>query len=158
MKKILFTFVGCVMLFSCEDFLVESPQTEQSLDNYFQSAEEARSLVNTLYRSGATGFYNTGGFRGSVVMMGGYISGLFDNEAKGERIEPLRAQELSFNAVNMAEYLDEWWSSAYNAIATANTAIKYVPTMQGLSETASQQLLAEARFFRAFNYLVLPRI
>ena len=157
MKKILFIFFGCVLLGSCEDFLVESPQTEQSLDDYFQSAEEARSLVNTLYRAGATGFYNTGGFRGSVVMMGGYISGLFDNEAKGERIEPLRAQELSFNAVNMAEYLDEWWSRAYNAIATANTAIQYIPTTPGLSETASQQLLAEARFFRAFNYFFLVK-
>ncbi len=157
MKNIIFIIVGCLLLISCDDFLVESPQTEQSLDDYFQSGEEANSLVNTLYHSGATGFYNTGGFRGSVAMMGGYISGLFDNEAKGERIEPLRAQELSFNAVNMAEYLDEWWSSAYNAIATANTAIQYIPETPGLSETTSQQLLAEARFFRAFNYFFLVK-
>lgn len=155
MKKLISIFIGCLALVSCEDFLVENPKNEKSLDQFFESPEETRSLVNTLYRSGATGFYNTGGFRGSVAMMGGYMSGLFDNEAKGERIEPLRAQELTFTAKNMAEYLDDWWTRAYNAISTANTAIQYIPETEGLSETDAQQLLAQSRFFRAFNYFFL---
>lgn len=157
MKRLTILFVFLVSLTSCSDFLVEEPRSEQSLDQYFQSPKEARSFVNALYRRGATTFYNPGGFRGSVVMMGGYISGLFDNESKGERIEPLRAQELSFDAVNMAEYLYEWWANSYNAIATANTAIQRVPETVGLSETESNQLQAEARFFRAFNYFFLAK-
>lgn len=157
MKKLILVFIGFLVLGSCDDFLEEKPKIEKSLDQFFQSPEEARSIINTLYRSGAANFYNTGGFRGSVVMMGGYISGLFDNEAKGERIEPLRAQELTFNAENMSEYLDQWWSSAYNAISTANTAIKNIPETERLSESETQQLLAEARFFRAFNYFFLTK-
>ncbi len=156
MKKFIF-IISSLLMFSCERFLIENPRSEQSLDQFFQSPEEGRSIVNTLYRSGVTGFYNPGDFRGSVAMMGGYISGLFDNEAKGERIEPLRAQNLTFNAENMAEYLDQWWSSAYNAIATANTAIKYIPEIPGISDSEGRQLLAEARFFRAFNYFFLVK-
>lgn len=158
MKKLILVVIGILVMISCDDFLVESPKTEKSLNQFFSSPEEARSMVNTLYRDGATEpFYNTGGFRGSVAMMGGYISGLFDNEAKGERIEPLRAQELTFTPVNMAEYLDDWWASAYNAISTANTAIQNIPETQGLNESEANQLLAEARFFRALNYFFLVK-
>src|SRR5690606_41421536 len=96
MKKLIF-IIATMLMFSCEGFLDETPKTERSLDQFFQSADEARSIVNTLYRSGAAGFYNQSDFRGSVAMMGGYLAGLFDNEAKGERIEPLRAQNLTFN-------------------------------------------------------------
>lgn len=156
MKKFIFIIAGLLM-FSCERFLEENPKTERSLDQFFQSSDEARSIVNTLYRSGATGFYNPNDFRGSIAMMGGYIGGFFDNEAKGERIEPLRAQNLTFNADNMAEYLDQWWASSYSAIATANTAIKYIPETPGLPDAEARQLLAEARFFRAFNYFFLVK-
>jgi len=156
MKKYIF-IITALLMFSCKRFLVEEPKSEQSLDQFFKSPGEGRSFVNTLYKSGATGFYDPGGFTGSIVMMGGYISGLFDNEAKGERIEPLRAQNLSFNAQNMSEYLDRWWSSAYSAIATANTAIKYIPNIPGISDIEKNQLLAEAKFFRAFNYFFLVK-
>lgn len=156
MKKYIF-IITALLLVSCERFLVEKPKSEQSLDQFFQSAGEGRSFVNTLYKSGATGFYDPGGFTGSIAMMGGYISGLFDNEAKGERIEPLRAQNLSFNAQNMSEYLDRWWSSAYSAIATANTAIRYIPNIPGISDIEKNKLLAEAKFFRAFNYFFLAK-
>lgn len=157
MKRLAVILAVLLLTVSCQDFLVEEPKSEQSLDQFFQSPKEATSFVNALYRRGATNFYNTGGFRGSVVMMGGYLSGLFDNEAKGERIEPMRAQELSFNSMNMAEYLYEWWSGAYNAIATANTAIQRIPNTTGLSEAEANRLLAEARFFRAFNYFFLVK-
>lgn len=153
----LIIFLSVFLMFSCKRFLIENPKSEQSLDQYFHSANEGRDFVNTLYKSGVTGFYDPGGFTGSIAMMGGYISGLFDNEAKGERIEPLRAQNLSFNAENMSEYLDRWWSSAYNAIATANTAIKYIPNIPGISDVEKNQLLAEAKFFRAFNYFFLAK-
>lgn len=157
MKKFKSVFIILLVLVSCDNFLVESPKTEVSLNQFFSSPEEANSVVNSLYRDGTAGFYNTGGFRGSVAMMGGYMSGLFDNEAKGERIEPLRAQELTFTPENMAEYLGSWWSNAYNAISTANTAIKYVPETKGLSEDEADKLLAQARFFRAFNYFFLVK-
>ena len=157
MKKLIIMITGCLILVACSDFLEETPLDEKSVDQFFQSPEETESFVNTLYRSGAPEFYSLDGFRGSISMMGGYISGLFDNEAKGESIEPLLAQELSFTAVNMAEYLDLWWSDTYSAISTANIAIQRIPQTEGLSETGANRLLAEARFFRAFNYFFLVR-
>ena len=155
--KFVCVFLVLFMFVSCDDFLVESPKTERSVDQFFQTPEDARSIVNNLYRNGYTNFFGSLIFNGSVVMMGGYISGLFDNEAKGERIEPLLAQNLSFNPDNMSSYLDQWWSSAYNAISTANTAILGIPEVEGMTESEERRLLAEARFFRALNYFFLVK-
>lgn len=156
MKKFIVILFGLLAVVSCEDFLVESPKTQIALDQFFTSPEDARSAVNAIYRDGAGAFYHEdAGFRGSRAMMGGYMSGLFDNEGKGERIEGQIAHDLDLDPVNLSQFLGESWSRLYRAISRANTAIKYIPDMEQISESESQQLLAEARFFRAFNYFYL---
>src|SRR5690625_5859315 len=90
-------------------------------------------------------------------MMGGYMSGLFDNEYKGQEVHVQNMQALTLNPVNMSTYFGNQWSSAYQAIGRANMALKYVPETEGLSEAEAQSLLAEARFFRALNYFYLVR-
>lgn len=156
MKKLIVVFIGILVLTSCDDFLVESPKTQIALDQFFNSPEDARSAVNALYRNGAGAFYHEdAGFRGSRAMMGGYMSGLFDNEGKGERIEGQIAHDLDLNPVNLSQFLGETWSRLYETISRANIAISHIPDMEGISEAESQQLLAEARFFRAFNYFYL---
>lgn len=155
MNKLIYILVFLI-LGACDDFLEEEPKDQISIGQYFNSPEDARSIVNGIYRSGAATFYN-GSFAGSEVMMGGYMSGLFDNERKGERAGPQEAQNLSLNPVNLDQYLGNWWASAYEAISRANTAIKYSPTVEDLSETETNRLLAEAKFFRAFNYFFLVK-
>lgn len=156
MKKFIVILFGFLVLASCDDFLVESPKTQIALDQFFESPEDARSAVNAIYRDGAGAFYHDdGGFRGSRAMMGGYMSGLFDNEGKGERIEGQIAHDLDLDPVNLSQFLGESWARLYRAISRANTAISYIPEMEQISESEAQQMLAEARFFRAFNYFYL---
>lgn len=158
MKKLITVLIGFLVLTSCDDFLVESPKTQIALDQYFNSPEDARSAVNAIYRDGVGAFYHEdGGFRGSRAMMGGYMSGYFDNEGKGERIEGQIAHDLDLNPVNLSQFLGETWARLYRAISRANTAIKYIPEVEQLSQAESQRLLAEARFFRAFNYFHLVK-
>jgi len=158
MKRLPIFLVSFFFLFSCEDFLVENPSSQLTTDQFFNSSEDARSVVNEIYRTGATtDYYGGGAFQGSDAMMSGYMSSLFDNARKGERAGPSEAHNLSLNPVNLAQYFDDWWVNAYQAIAKANTAIKYIPQIEQMSDDESNQLVAEARFFRAYNYFFLAK-
>lgn len=158
MKRLAIILLLSFALGSCDNFLAEEPKTQISIDQYFETPQDARSTVNGVYRSGVAGFYTAGGaYTGSTAMMGGYMSGLFDNEYKGQEVYVQHMQNLTMDPVNMSSYLGGQWSSAYQAIARANSAIKYIPETEGLNDTEAQKLLAEARFFRALNYFFLVR-
>lgn len=147
-------FVVLLVNASCSDFLMESPKNQIAVSQYFNSEDDAYSIVNGIYRVGVPTFYN-GSFAGSNMMMGGYMSGYFDNERRGERPGPQEAVDLSISPDNLSEYLSDWWSQCYDAISRANIAIKYLPTIEDLSSSKSDNLIAEARFFRAMNYFYL---
>lgn len=158
MKKFTVLILGLFIWVSCEDFLVEEPKTQIAVDQYFETPQDARATVNILYRDGAADFYYAGSaYAGMTAMMGGYMSGLFDNEYKGQEVHVQNMQALTLNPVNMSSYFGNQWSGAYEAISRANMALKYVPETTGLEEAEMQRLLAEALFFRAFNYFYLVR-
>src|SRR5690625_6264280 len=116
-------------------------------------------MANAMYRSGVPSFWGSGRvYSGTTGMMGGYMSGLFDNEYKGQEVHVQNMYNLVLNPVNMSGYFGGQWSGAYQAISRANSVIKYVPETEGLSETESNNLLAQARFFRAYNYFYLVRV
>ncbi|KAA6340477.1 RagB/SusD family nutrient uptake outer membrane protein [termite gut metagenome] len=81
----------------------------------------------------------------------------FDNEYKGQEVICDYSQKLSITPANIANYTDAVWDGAYTGIARANTAIKYIPSTPDLSDSERNTLLAEAKFFRAFNYFYLVR-
>lgn len=157
MKKVTTFIIGFLWLTSCKDFLVETPKDQIAFDQFFDTPQDARSTVNGIYRSGVPTFYNAGGFRGNGHLFGGYLSGLFGNQDKGEAVSVLLAQDLAFDGKNLNDFLDGLWSQAYIAISRANNAIKYIPETPRLTESESQQLIAEAKFFRAFNYFFLVK-
>ncbi|KAA6341351.1 RagB/SusD family nutrient uptake outer membrane protein [termite gut metagenome] len=81
----------------------------------------------------------------------------FDNEYKGQEVICDYSQKLSITPANIANYTDAVWDGTYTGIARANTAIKYIPSTPDLSDSERNTLLAEAKFFRAFNYFYLVR-
>lgn len=92
MKKIFFGLM-CVGLLnvstSCSDFLEEKPKSEMSTGQNFSAPSHAYNAVNALYRKGAPEFYGNGGvYMPSTVTLGGYLSGFFDNEYKGQEVVP----------------------------------------------------------------------
>src|SRR5690606_15304604 len=149
------SFIYLLTLCSCDKFLEESPKNQISVDQFFNEPIDVRSVVNSLYGIGALQRYISGDFQINALL-GGYLSGYFENE-RTERPGPFEANNLTLNSNNMDEYLFVYWRDSYNAIAIANTAIKYIPQIEGLSTSEADQLLAEAKFFRAFNYFALVR-
>ncbi len=153
--KILAVATFSLVICSCEDFLEETPRNEISSNQFFNEPDDVLSAVNALYAEGALNRYITGDFQINQGM-GGYLSGLFSDE-RTERIGPAEANTLTLNASNLDQYLFGYWSNVYQIIGRANNAIKFIPDVAGLSEAEANQLLAEARFFRAFNYFAIVR-
>lgn len=156
MKKFILVFiVGFLTLNSCDNFLTEAPKDEISTNQLLDSPETVTGLVNGLYREGRAADFYDSGFGGANVMFGGFMSGFFDNEAKGERIQGQVAQDLTVDPEILNQFFDGWWSGHYEAISHANLALQAIPDMEGFSDSQKNRLLAEARFFRALNYFNL---
>lgn len=161
MKKLFLIAIafGFIFLMSCDDFLTEEPKTEIGVNQFFDSPDDARSAVNALYRDGAgANSYDSGGFRGSNVMIGAFMTGLFDNEAKGERIEGQLAQALQQDPVNFNQFAGGWWNDMYRVINRANLVLSKMEDMESIAETERQNLIGEARYFRALNYFTLVKL
>src|SRR5690606_26219260 len=158
MKKLIAIIITAgVLATSCSEFLTEEPKDEIAPNQFFKNPEHAYNSVNALYRSGAPSLFGASVYAGSRLMFGPYMSGLVDNDYKGQEVHVQHAQELTLNGVNMSGYLGGFWRDMYLGISRANNAIKYIPTTPGLPESKANKLLAEARFFRAMNYYYLVR-
>jgi hypothetical protein len=143
---------------SCSDFLEEKPKTDMSMNQNFSAPAHARNAINGLYRQGAPNFYADGGvYMPQKATHGGFLSGFFDNEYKGQEVICDYSQKLSITPANIANYTDPVWDDTYKAISRANTAVKYIPSTPDLSDAERSTLLAEAKFFRAFNFFYLVR-
>lgn len=162
MKKILFLFVIISGLSSCNSFLEENPRSQQASKSNFSSAADGYAAVNILYHSdhGFPSLFNAGSaYRGPVIMYGGYLSGLFDDQYKGQEIFVQYCQNLQLDANVSNNDLQGMWEPVYRAIVReANYAIKYLPGCPGLSDAEKKQLIAEAKFFRAISYFYLVKM
>jgi hypothetical protein len=149
--------MALVVFVSCDEFLSEEPRSEMSVDQFFSAPSHAHNAVNVLYRNGVAGFYSSGVYAGSRAMLGGYLSGLFDNDYKGQEVHVQHSQNLTLTGSNLGSYFDGAWDPCYQAISRANIAINNIPETPGLTDTEKNQLIAQARFFRAFNYFYLVK-
>ncbi|MHA6246917.1 RagB/SusD family nutrient uptake outer membrane protein [Pontibacter sp. CAU 1760] len=159
MKKIhAFILLAGLLCFSCEDFLEERPKDELAANQNFTQPAHAYSAVNSLYRTGAPQLYDGGVYNGAQAMLGNYMSGFFDNEYKGQEVHVQHAQQLTLNGNNLNGYMGSIWDNMYRGISRANNAIKYIPDTPGLQDNERKQLLAEAKFFRAYAYFSLVKM
>lgn len=159
MKNIL-TICLCAGLLAgttgCSDFLDESPKSDATFEQYYQTPGQIEKAVNYLYRNGAPTFdTGNGAYYGTHGMLGGFLTGYFDNKQyAGQEYIIGQSLTLSRKANLVSGKLDEIWDDAYKAINNANAVITYGPKVQGVSET----LLGEAAFFRAYNYFYLVKM
>jgi hypothetical protein len=164
MKKILY-LVGIISVLgitSCTGFLEENPKSQRTAKTNFTSAADGYAAVNILYHSdhGFPNNYNAGSaYRGPVVMYGGYLSGLFDDQYKGQEMFIQYCQNLNLDANVSNGDLQSMWEPTYRSIVRdANYAILNLPGCQGLSDAEKNKLIAEAKFFRALNYFYLVKM
>lgn len=147
-----------VMFTSCSDFLDENPKSSLTNAGFYKTAAQAESSVNILYRGGLPSLYNApSAYAGPNIMLGGYVSGYFDNEYAGQEVVVQYSKELNRTSVNIANQMDGVWDECFRAINRANSAIKYIPTID-MDAAQSAKLIAEAKFFRAVSMFHLVKM
>lgn len=161
MKKIFLT-IACICLFmsSCSDFLEETPKSILTLNDYYQTAPQATSNVNTLYRNGAMSLIGDAwsAYIGPFATINGMLTGYYRNSYEGQENVCQYARELTRQqwTNNVSGTMDGVWDECYNAINITNAAIKFIPGIK-MDESNKNRLIAEARFFRGFNFFFLVK-
>ena len=164
MKKILTSVMACACLVgfsACDSFLDEAPRSELTSNNYYLSEAHAKQNVNYLYRTGVPArLSSTGAYQGSIAQIQGALTGYFTNTNEGQELTYKYGREMTRqqNTMTVGVALGGEWDAAYKAINVANSAIKYIPGINNINAETAATLVAEAKFFRAWNYFFLVKL
>ena len=152
MKKPYYIIVFCLIFiignYSCSDFLDEVPKSLISLENYWQTEDDALTSLNSVYDKMGSGngvYYRN--FR--------YVTLLMSDEG----YPPQSGDWWSLNTYmydSRNSMIAEIWFFSYDAINRANAIIDNVPEMD-FQEQNRNLIIGEAKFLRALNYFNLVR-
>ena len=164
MKKILTSIMACACLMgftACDSFLDEEPKGTLTSNNYYLSQAHAEQNVNYLYRTGVPArITSTGAYQGSIAQIQGALTGYFTNSYEGQELTYKYGREMTRtqNTMTVGVTLGGEWTQAYKAINIANAAIKYIPGIANIDAEVAARLVAETKFFRAWNYFFLVKL
>ncbi|THH37516.1 RagB/SusD family nutrient uptake outer membrane protein [Neolewinella litorea] len=152
MKTIITSLCLALLLASCTDVLDRTPQGEYTLDNFFQTEEQAVQSVNAVYnqlRSWETHVFSFIGM--TDIVSDDSDKGSFTSD--GFFLEEI--DQFTYTPTNVAPA--SVWSGYYTGIFRANLAIENLPEVPEIDEQLRTRLLGEARFLRAYFYFNLVR-
>lgn len=153
-KNIILLFIFSFALFSCEDWLEETPKSTKPIGG--TTAADAQASVDGIYAY-LRNPYNKGGYANMPYSIIELNTGQYKNNA----VDDIGAAEVYNLAATSSNYhFSSWWISCYYGIEAANIAISNIPTIVDpkLTNQLRSQLLGEAYFLRAYNYYMLVRI
>jgi len=146
MKQTIINIILCGVVtstfFSCKKYLDEIPKDRIAESNYYNNLESAKGAISAIYspirKNALNGPYflqmdikaDYGYGRGSTAPIGEY---------------------RTLDQVNISR-TDGMWADFYRSISYANIAIERIPQISSIGEETSNQLIAEAKFMRAFCY------
>ena len=144
-------------------FLAENPKSNLTFKDFFKTKADIEGNVNYLYRVGApTQFASTGAYDCSLIAYTSLLTGYFVNVYEGQELQCNYSRLLTRqdNTQSISEDMDGLWDGCYRVINNANGIIKAIPDVVqsgSMSSADGARLDGEARFFRAFNYLMLVK-
>lgn len=151
---------GMVLTTSCNKFLEEDPKSGITLDSYYKTPAHALNTVNSLYRMGAPQQYSyaSSTYIGPTASVNTMLTGYFTNSYEGQERICQFSRELTRqnNTSLISNTMNSIWADSYKAINIANAGLKYIPEIK-MDEATANKLMAEAKFFRAFNYFYLVK-
>ena len=153
----------CSSLFvmsACNKFLDEEPRSGITLGFYYQTEAQAQENVNSLYRMGAPVRYGSApsAYIGPTASVNTFLTSYFTNSYEGQELVSMYSRTLTRqqNVRTVSNYVNPIWNDSYRAINIANGAIKHIPNID-MDANVKAGLIAEAKFFRAFNYFYLVK-
>lgn len=163
MKKILLLSVCALFLLSsCNSFLEEKPKSTLTLDDFNKTEAHFLGQANYLYRHGAilcisnAGTAYIGPFSTVPEMLTGYYRNSYEGQENVCQYSRLLTRQEQTNTVSST--MDNVWDDCYDAINVANSIINNIDNSDvDIDATNAAIYMAEAKFFRAFNYFYLVK-
>jgi starch-binding outer membrane protein, SusD/RagB family len=150
-KYIIVTTFLLAALTSCEDTLDYEVKDRITLENFFQTEDDAVNSVNAVYDAlGAVDLY-----RSSLWLI--QDIGSDDCDALSTWNDPNAMQIDRYELQTDNNYLANIWKASYQLIARANLSIDRIPAID-MDDNLKNRLLGEVRFLRAVSYFNLVRM
>ncbi|MBN1182378.1 MAG: RagB/SusD family nutrient uptake outer membrane protein [Bacteroidales bacterium] len=146
MKKILL-ILTTILLFSCEDVLVEKPKLI-AVETFYRTNSEVESAIGAIIAP----LREINLFRGVYITMQEAHSDYFVGRGSFASISDYQGL-ISTNITRAGNA----WKDFYLSIRNANLVIKNVPNGGKISEENKNIFIAEAKFLRALVYFYLVR-
>lgn len=152
MKKIYILLMTSFFLFSCSnEFLTTSPDHENTEGNFFKNKAHFEQALNGTYRT----LHN-------IVNRSAYIMGEMRSDnthytyysADRGRYLIFREDIANFLVDEQNEIVGDIWRDLYLGVSRANTILDRIET---INFDGKNQIIAEARFLRAYFYFQLVR-
>ncbi|RAV27812.1 RagB/SusD family nutrient uptake outer membrane protein [Sinomicrobium soli] len=147
MKTIINSLILVLLLAGCTS-LDEEVYSELSPNNFYVSEADADAAVIAIYNGlNRRPFHDT------------YFTSLtFMPAPHAASRLPVRRMfsNYTFDSSNF-QVIGPYWAAVYDMINRANTAIGRIPDIE-MNETLKEQLVAEAKWLRAYNYFNLVRL
>lgn len=156
LKYTILLFCCALSFTSCENFLVESPYSFVSGEDYYTSETNAELGITGVYN-----ILNTGSVQDQTNQAlwgrGIYYLLMHGDEIVGnlQDISAANHKDIASMAYNSeSTFVSDAWFSLYVGVNRANNIIKYVPAIE-MDSTRKAHIVAEAYFFRGFYELYL---
>ena len=150
LKKILILGILFTGLFSCDTDLEEDVISSYTAANFFKNEEQLQAQNIGIYESFNHVVWEQDMYM-LVSMTGRYATSRVPNIAWHAAYQTLDRQPFRY---------DRLWRVGFEAIARANTVIKYLPLSSFYENNPdiANQYLAEARWMRAYTYFQLTQL
>lgn len=151
---IIITLLFCLTaIFSCKKYVdVGQPKNQITSQEVFADSADARATL--------LGIYITA-MNSSLALSSGGLTvypGLSSDELNLSGSVPVNVQFYANNILPTNNTNNGFWVAGYSYIYAANACIDGVSQSSGISATAKSQIIAEARFIRAFIYFNLVNL
>ncbi|HET7118541.1 MAG TPA: RagB/SusD family nutrient uptake outer membrane protein [Hanamia sp.] len=155
-KACIFLCCFAVLFSSCKKYLTEKPTTSFSADFVYNTPDGLELGVVALYNLYRS-FYEDGEWNSTVPFL---------LQAKSDLVIGRTGETSLFSILTWGASLSDYgttrygfyWDTYYKIIDRANAVIKGAENVQGISEDQRNQILSEAKCFRAQSYFILYRL
>lgn len=154
MKNLLYITLGILVFIApgCSDFLDEVPQGRYTSNEFWKTEAHAELALVGVYQAATfTASTNALWVFGDVASDDAIAGG--GNPADWADVKFID----QFTYLNSNPYLDVHWGYYYDGVARANNLLYYVPNID-MDEEYKAEILAEARFLRAYFYFNLVNV
>lgn len=150
LKKLLLIAIAFLSITSCKNELEEEIFSEFSASNFFENEDQLQAQNVGIYEA----------FRHVVWEQDMYFLVSMTGRYATSRV-PSFAWHAAYQTPDRQPFrYERIWNVGYNAIARANTVIKYVPESPFYAENPeiAKRYIAEARWMRAYTYFQLTQL